>query len=284
MKAKIIIAIALVYSLSLSFEARSQSATRNTTGYAPVNGLKMYYEIMGTGKPILLLHGAYMSVEGPIRAVATELAKTQQVYMVEMQGHGRTADIKRDLTYENLADDMASFAKLMKIDSLDVLGYSMGAGVAIQFAIRHPKLVKKIVSISGSYSDEGLQPVFKPLLASITPAMFQDTPFKKEYDSLAPNPKDFPVLVEKLKKLDMTPFNWEPDYVKIKKPVLLIFGDADVTTIEHAAKMLKGLGGNVMGDLEPMPLVQLAILPQSSHIGVMNRLDWMHPMISNFLK
>jgi pimeloyl-ACP methyl ester carboxylesterase len=282
MKTKLVIAISMLLTVMLPNLSQSQN-NKPTSGYAQVNELKMYYEVMGRGNPIILLHGAYMTIEGPMREIATELAKSQKVYLVEMQAHGRTNDAKRDITYEGLADDVAAFAKAMKIDSADVLGYSMGAGVAIQLAIRHPQVVKKIIAISGSYSYDGMQPALEKLVPSITPAMFEGSPMKKEYDSLAPNPKNFPVLVEKLKKLDMTPFNWESDYVKIKKPLFLIFGDSDATTIDHIAKMLKGLGGNVMGDLAPMPQVQLAVLPRTSHMGIMSRLNYISPMVSEFL-
>ena len=263
--------------------AMSQSTLGGSSGYARVNDLKMYYEVMDEGDPVIVLHGAFMTLEGPMRTIAAELAKRQKVYLIEMQAHCRTSDAKRDITYESLADDVAAFTRVMNIDSLDVLGYSLGGGVAIQLAIRHPKLVKKVVSISGSYSEEGFQPVYKQIVSSITPAMFEASPFKKEYDCLAPNPENFPVLVEKIKKLDMTAFNWEEDYIKIKKPVLLIFGDSDVTTTDHIGKMLKGLGGNVMGDLEPMPPVQLAVLPSTSHLGILNRLNLIFPMLSEFL-
>ena len=282
MKTKLVTIISIILVVSLTNIRKSQSQS-SSSGYTQVNDLKMYYEVMGSGDPIILLHGAYMTIEGPMRNIASELAKTQKVYLIEMQGHGRTMDAKRGITYEGLADDVAAFAKAMKIDSLDILGYSMGAGVAIQLAIRHPRMVKKIVAISGSYSYDGMQPALEQLIPSITPALFEGSPMKKEYDSLAPNPKNFPVLVEKLKKLDMTTFNWESDYVKIKNPLFLIFGDSDATTIDHIAKMLKGLGGNVMGDLAPMPQVQLAVLPRTSHMGVMTRLNWIYPMLSEFL-
>ena len=108
-------------------------------GYAPVNGLKMYYEIHGSGEPVVLLHGAFMAISGDWSDWVDELSKTRKVIAVEMQGHGRTADIKRDLTYENLADDVAGLLDYLKIPSADVIGYSLGGGVAMQCAIRHPE-------------------------------------------------------------------------------------------------------------------------------------------------
>jgi pimeloyl-ACP methyl ester carboxylesterase len=139
------------------------------------------------------------------------------------------------------------------------------------------------VLISATYSSGGLQPAFLPLVPQITPEMFNGSPFKTQYDSLAPKPENFPALVEKLKKLDMKNFNWEKEYVKIKKPTLLVFGDSDIATIEHISDMFKKLGGNVAGDMMPLPPVQLAILPGTSHLGIMNQLASLQPMVQNFL-
>src|SRR6185369_16262592 len=119
-----------------------------TTGYAPVNGLKMYYEIHGSGEPVVLLHGAFMAISGDWNDWIGELSKTRKVVAVEMQGHGRTADIDRDITYENLADDVAALLDYLKISNADIIGYSLGAGAAMQCAIRHPEKVRKVVSIS----------------------------------------------------------------------------------------------------------------------------------------
>jgi pimeloyl-ACP methyl ester carboxylesterase len=253
------------------------------TGYANVNGLRMYYEILGKGEPLILLHGAYMNAGGPIRQTAEKLSLNRMVVIAELQGHGRTNDAERAITYEGMADDVAELARQLKIDSADITGYSMGAGVAMQLAIRHPQLVKKAILISGSYSDEGMQPSLKPMIPQMTAAAFDGTPMRAEYDSLAPDPKHFPQLVEKLKALDTKSYDWEKDYVKIKNPLLLIFGDSDAITTSHMKDMFEKQGGNVMGDLQPMPKVQLAILPHTSHMGVMDRIEWFIPMIEEFL-
>ena len=261
----------------------SKPAREIRTGYANVNGLRMYYEILGKGEPLILLHGAYMNAGGPIRQTAEKLSLNRMVVIAELQGHGRTNDAERAITYEGMADDVAELARQLKIDSADITGYSMGAGVAMQLAIRHPQLVKKAILISGSYSDEGMQPSLKPMIPQMTAAAFDGTPMRAEYDSLAPDPKHFPQLVEKLKVLDTKSYDWEKDYVKIKNPLLLIFGDSDAITTSHMKDMFEKQGGNVMGDLQPMPKVQLAILPHTSHMGVMNRIEWFIPMIEEFL-
>ena len=118
-----------------------------TTGYAPVSGLKMYYEIHGSGEPVVMLHGAFMAVTDDWSVWIAELAKTRKVIAIDMQGHGRTGDIKRDITYENLADDVAGLLDHLKITRADIVGYSLGGGVAINCAIRHPEKVRKVVNI-----------------------------------------------------------------------------------------------------------------------------------------
>src|SRR4051812_13515451 len=125
------------------------------TGYAPVGGLKMYYEVHGSGEPVVLLHGAFMAISGDWNNWINELAKTRKVIAVDMQGHGRTADIKRDITYENLADDVAGLLDYLKILSADVMGYSLGGGVAIECAILHPDKVRKVVVISAPLRRDG---------------------------------------------------------------------------------------------------------------------------------
>ncbi len=272
----------LLTSLAAPASNKTNAAVPPAKGYAPVNGINMYYEVQGNGQPLLLLHGAYMTIEGPMREFAKELSKTHRVILAEFQAHGRSTDNNRDITYENLADDAAALLKYLNIDSADVMGYSMGAGTALQLAIRHPRLVKKMACVSVSYSDEGLQPAFKPLVPTITPQLFEGTIFKRQYDSLAPDKTHFPILVAKLKKLDMTPFNWEKEYAKIKKPLLLVFGDCDMTTIEHITQMVRKQGGNLPGDLGPMPRVQLAVLPATTHLGILSKINFINLLTQEF--
>jgi pimeloyl-ACP methyl ester carboxylesterase len=271
----------LVLFLTQSFGQQQKPAK---SGYAPINGLKMYYEVHGEGSPMIILHGAYQSIDKMLRDVIAEYSKTRQIIALEFQGHGRTNDIDRDITYENLADDVNLLLQYLKVDSADVFAFSMGTSVGLQLAIRHPEKVKKMILISGAYSYDGYQPSFPPLVPTMTPAMFEGSSFKKEYDSLSPHPAKFPVLVERLKKLDMRPFNWEKDYVRIKKQMFLVFADNDVVTLGHITDMVTKLGGNVMGDLSPLPKVRLAVIPYTSHLGMMTRVKWVYPMIAEFLK
>lgn len=253
-------------------------------GYAAVNGLKIYYETQGTGDPILLLHGAYMSIEGPFRELMNTLSRNRKVIILESQGHGRTADINRPITCEHMADDAAALLKYLKIDSADVFGYSMGGGTALQLAIRHPKMVKKLIVASASFKQSGMQPELIQLMPGFKAEYLEGTPMKMVYDSLAPNPKNFPVLVEKLKKLDTEPQDWPASAISgIRSQTLLIFGDADAITPEHAVEMFRLLGGGKMGDMAPLPNKRLAILPGTTHMGVMMQPLKLVPTLEAFL-
>ena len=258
------------------------------TGYAPVDDLSMYYEIHGQGPPLVLLHGAYMTVDsmGPILA---GLAESRRVIAVEQQGHGRTADVDRPITYERMADDTAALMRHLELDNADIVGYSMGGGIALQLAIRHPGLVRKLVLASAGFASDAMPPEALEMFPSITPEMFAGSPIEEEYLRLAPNPGDFPKLVEKLKTLDTTEFAWPQDDIRaIAAPTLIILGDSDGVRLEHAVELFRLRGGGVMGDLHGLPDSQLAVLPGTSHFippgsGLLDRADWLLAMIPPFL-
>src|SRR5262245_36860598 len=155
-----------------------------TTGYAPVNGLKMYYEVHGSGDPVVLLHGSFMAIPLNWTGWIEELSKTRKVIALEMQGHGRTADIQRDFSYENLADDVAALLDYLKIPSADLIGYSLGGGVAMQCAIRHPKNVRRVVCISGVFRLDGLVKEALDIFPQITSETFSGSPIEAEYKKL----------------------------------------------------------------------------------------------------
>jgi len=256
--------------------------------YAQVNSLNMYYEIHGTGHPLVVLHGAYMTIDS-MGEVVPSLAKTRQVIAVELQGHGHTADIDRPLTYEHMADDVAALLHHLGIEEADVFGFSMGGAAALQVAIRHPEVVRKLVVASASYTSDGMHPELLEMTPSITPEAFAGSPIEAEYLRIAPNPEDFPNLVTKLKRLDMEPFAWpQEDIQGIEAPTLIVVGDSDAIRLEHAVEMFRLLGGGVMGDLAGLPKSQLAVLPGTAHFvppgsGVMDRADWLVAMIEGFL-
>ena len=255
------------------------------TGYAPVNGLKMYYEIHGQGEPVVLLHGAFMAVTDEWSDFARELSKTRKVIAVEMQGHGRTADIKRDMTYENLADDVAALLDYLKIPNADVVGYSLGGGVAIECAIRHPDKVRKVVSISAPYARDGWVKAGSDALANLNAEMFKGSPAEIGYKKLSPTPDGFPDLVNHIKTMAMRPYDFGADKLRATKaPMFFMHGDADGVRMEHIAEMyrLKG-GGDIHGDIQPRSESRLAILPGTTHVTLMNRLSIIVPMINDFL-
>jgi pimeloyl-ACP methyl ester carboxylesterase len=257
--------------------------------YAEVNGLNMYYEIHGAGEPLVVLHGAYMTIDA-MGEVVPELAKSRQVIAVELQGHGRTADIEdRPITYEQMADDIAALLRHLAIEKADVFGYSMGGGAALQVTIRHPEAVRKLVVASASYTSDGMHPELLEMIPTITPEVFAGSPIEEAYLRTAPRPEDFPTLVAKLKQLDMEPFAWLPEDIRgIAAPTLLIIGDSDAIRLEHAVEMFRLLGGGVMGDMGGLPKSQLAVLPGTTHFvppgsGVLDRAGWLLAMIPPFL-
>ena len=175
------------------------------------------------------------------------------------------------------------------IAEADVVGFSMGGGVAIQLAVRHPELVRALVPISAGYRSDGMQPELLAMIPSITPEMFAGSPFEATYRAVAPDPDAFPVLVRKLKELDETPFAWpEEDIRAIEAPTLVTVGDADAVRLEHAVQMLRLLGGGGMGDMTGVGRARLAVLPGTTHFmppgsGMLDRSDWLLAMISDFL-
>ena len=258
---------------------------KSTTGYAPVNGLKMYYEIHGTGEPVVLLHGAFMAISGDWNDWINELAKTRKVIAVEMQGHGRTGDIKRDMTYENLSDDVAALLDYLKIERADIVGYSLGGGVAIECAIRHPEKVRKVVSISAPIRRDGWVKEGNDFWLTFTWEMFKDTPMAVEYKKLSPTPDKFPDFVNHIKAMALKPYDFGSDkFAATKAPMFFIHGDADGVRIDQIAEMyrLKG-GGNIHGDMQPRSASRLAILPNTTHVMLMNRMQTIVTMINDFL-
>jgi pimeloyl-ACP methyl ester carboxylesterase len=249
-----------------------------------VNGMQMYYEVSGEGDPLVVLHGAYMNIE-TMGEIIPALAKTHKVYAIEFQGHGRTTDIGRPITYPNLADDVALFMDKLGLEKADVFGYSMGAIAGLQLAIRHPEKVKKLAAASVAYEIEGWQPEFKAVIPQMTVEMIVNMPFAEDYKKLAADPNGFPKLAEKLIQLEKEPMAWEAEVKALKTPVLIITGDADVNTLEHAVSMFRLLGGGVMGDMgKPLAESRLAVLPATSHTAVITQVDLLMGFIEPFLK
>lgn len=253
------------------------------SGYADVNGLKLYYEVYGEGKPIVMVHGSFMSIPLNWSHIVPLLAKGRKVIVTEMQGHGRTRDISRALSFEGMADDVSGLLKHLKIDSADILGYSMGGGVAFQVAVRHPEQVRRLVILSGVYAHDGWWPDAEASFASFTADMFEGTAIKKQYDSLGNDPEHFPEFVKKVMSIDLEPYDWSSEVKKIKEPIFMAIGDADGVRYEHALELFVAKGGGKMGEFHGLPKSRLAILPGTTHIGMIKRTDLLIPMLKDFL-
>ncbi|ETZ21778.1 alpha/beta fold hydrolase [Pedobacter sp. V48] len=263
--------------------ANNQPIQPADSGYADVNGLKMYYEVYGEGKPIVLLHGSFMNIPLNWSHIIPVFAKNRKVIVAEMQGHGRTKDIPREFSYENMADDVSGLLKHLKIDSADILGYSMGGGVAFQFAVRHPELLRRLVILSGAYKHDGWWPDVEASFATMNADMFKGSPIEKQYDSLGNDPKNFPAYVKKVLSIDVKPYDWSKEVKNIKAPVFMAIGDADGVQYEHALELFRAKGGGKMGDIHGLPKSRLAIIPGTTHIGMMQHMDWIIPMVNDFL-
>ena len=252
--------------------------------YANINGMKMYYEVSGKGYPLIVLHGVYMNIIS-MAEIILKLTMTHKVYALEFQGHGRTTDIDRLLTYPNLADDVAAFMDAVGLKKADIFGYSMGAEVGLQLAILHPEKVNRLITAGVAYDFEGWQPEFKAAIPQMTVEMFVNTPFAEEYRNIAPNPDGFPALVQKVIALQKEPMAWGEDVKKLKIPVLIIAGDSDGVTLEHMIAMFRLLGGGIIGDMgKPLPNSRLAIMPATSHTAVITQTDLLIAFIEPFLK
>ena len=261
------------------------SETQPRTGYVSVNDLQMYYEIHGTGQPLVLLHGAFSAIETSFGRLLPGLAEGRQVVAFELQAHGRTADIDRPLTLEALADDVAAAIDQLGLSRADIFGYSTGAAVALQVVLRHPDVVRKLALASVTYTMAGVHPGLMEGLGEMTPEMMHGSPWHDEYVRIAPHPEDFPKLFAKKTAMDQQIKDLPAEAISsIKTPTLLIIGDSDLVRPEHAVEMFRLLGGGVFGDTPAgLPASQLAILPGTSHVTVVNRGDLLVPMITSFL-
>lgn len=277
---------AFIFLALFSTSVIAQTQKLTTSSYAPVNGLQMYYEIHGSGEgiPLVLLHGSFMTITNNWQQWLPELAKKRKVIAVEMQGHGRTADIDRDITYENLADDIAAMLDHLKVKHADLLGYSMGGGVVMQFAIRHPEKARKVVSVSAVLRQDGWVKEAIDIFPSLTADAFKGSPLETEYKKLSPTPDDFAKFVKHLITSDSKPFDFGAENLKATKaPFLFIYGDADGVRLEHLSEMFRLKGGDISGDLGPRSESRLAILPNTTHVTLMEKSGVIIPMINDFL-
>jgi pimeloyl-ACP methyl ester carboxylesterase len=264
--------------------AATREATKDSKGgYASVNGLDLYYEAHGAGDPLVLLPGGLMTIDmmGPI---VPSLAQTRQVIAVEPQAHGHTADIDRPLTYEQMADDTAALIAHLGCDRADVFGFSAGGGIALQTAIRHPEVVRKLVVVSGTYTSDGEYPEIRTLEASFQPDLPMLSPLRDAYVRVAPNPDDWPTLVAKVRQALMDDYDWTTDVAAIRAPTLIVVGDADTLPPAHAVALFEVLGGGRAASAMGNPAkCQLAVLPGTTHFSILQRTDLLLAVITPFL-
>jgi pimeloyl-ACP methyl ester carboxylesterase len=252
--------------------------------YADVNGVNMYYEVHGSGRPLVLIHGALSAIGTSFGAVLPHLAKNRQVIAVELQAHGRTADVDRPLTVAGLASDVVALLRTLDVERADLFGYSLGAAVALHIAVTHPELVHRVVLASVSYHNGGLHPGLLDGIQLLQPEHLVGSPFHDEYLATAPRPEDFPGLVAKVKELDAELPEWPAGTVAaVEAPVMLVFGDSDIIRPEHAVELFRLLGGGVAGDMVGLPRARLAVLPGTAHTTVTQRADLLVPMVEDFL-
>jgi pimeloyl-ACP methyl ester carboxylesterase len=257
----------------LAAAAETPTMTASKTAYAPVNGLNLYYEIYGAGEPLVLLHGGAGAIE-IFSSILPDLSRNHQVIAVDLQAHGRTADIARPLSYEAMADDIADLIRCLGIEKADVMGYSLGGEVALRVAIQHPKAVRKLVLVSVAYKRSGWYPEILAAEARTGPEVFEQmkqTPMYQLYQRTAPRPSDWPVLLGKLNRLLTQDYDWSSEVTKMQTPTLLVFGDADAVRPAHTVEFFELLGGGKRDggwDGSGMSNVRLAIIPGITHYTI----------------
>ena len=240
------------------------------TGHVQSNGVNYYYAVYGKGEPLLLLHGGLGQIEffGPVLGM---LAANRQVIGVDLHGHGRSSLGERAISLVDMGDDMAAILKQLGHEQVDVLGYSMGGGVAFRLAAQHPERVRRLVIASAGYAQEGFFPELLPMQAQVGAGMaeaMKETPMYKSYVAVAPHPEDFPKLLDRMGAFMRTPYDWSADVKKLTMPVMLIYGDSDMFRPEHIVKFYQLLGGGLKDagwQREHMPKNRLAILPDLTH-------------------
>lgn len=260
--------------------------TNNQAGnYASVNGINLYYEIHGTGKPLIMLHGGFETFE-IFAALAPTLAEKHQVIGVDLYGHGHTALTNRPLRFESMADDIAGLIQHLGLEKADVLGYSLGGAVALQTAIRHPQRVNKLVLISTPFKRTGWHPEMQVGMTSIAPEFFMNTPLHEGYLHVAPKPEDFPSFVAAMKEAMSQDYDWTEQVSNLKIPTLIVSGDSDGLPPSHAAAFFALLGGGLRDagwQGEHIIPSQLAILPGATHYNIVFRADMLLPVLLPFL-
>jgi len=270
---------------------RGPSASRS--GYLPINGLKLYYEVYGElaqskPVPLLLIPGAFLATDS-MKPWAVAFAAKRTVIVFDQQGHGRTADTSRKMSYEQFSDDAAALLQALKVERADVMGYSQGGEVALQLALRHPTLVNKLVVMSAAYRKDGWYPAVSKALGGLNAKVFAGTPVEAAFKKHTPDPKAFEAYVEKVKVLNINSHNMTDAQVRaISAKTMVIAGDADGVKPEHAVALFKLRGGGdedaaATGMLPKAPPARLVILPATSHIAISREVTLLESVVTPFL-
>lgn len=263
------------------------------SGNLPINGLNLYHEVygeLGASKtpPLLLIPGAFMATDSMTSWVES-FAGERTVIVFDQQGHGRTPDTSRAMSYEQFADDAAALLQALSVERADVMGYSQGGGVAWQLAIRHPALVSKLVSMSATYRRDGWYPSVLESIGGLSADVFAGTPVESAFKAHTPDAKAFDAYVEKMKVLNVDDQDISDEQMRsVSAPTMVIVGDADGVTLEHALAMFALRGGGdeeaaASGVLQRVPAARLVVLPAMSHIGLSGASAVLAPMVSAFL-
>ena len=268
-----------------AFKSNGQQLKPVESGYAPVDGIKLYYEVYGEGKPLVLLHGAFYTIEMNWGQLIPELAKTRKIIAIEFQGHGHSPYSDRKLDIATFARDVEGVMNYLKIDSADVVGYSMGGSVAYQFAVQSPKRLNRLVIISSTYKTDGWLPIVSAAFKDFKPEFFDNTPIKAAYDAVAPDKTKWTDFLKQMPDFVKVPFNCgDSNIAKITAPVLIISGDNDGLNKIELMKTYQLLGGGVAADLQPMPKSHVAIVPSQSHVSLMMQTKTILGYLDDFLK
>jgi len=259
-------------------EVKQATTQSIDSGYAPVNGLNMYYELHGTNEkdtPLILIHGSLGSV-AMFEPVLASLSRHRKVIAVELQAHGHTGDIDRPLSFEALADDVCALIKCLGLGSADILGYSLGGLVALQTAIKHPKVVRKLVLLGSTFKKAGWYPEVVQTMTALNAEAAKGwvgSPMHTAYARVAPRPEDWPALANKIGDLYKPDFDWTEGVSKLTKSVFIGIGDADGTRPSHAVEFFELLGGGKREggwDGAGLPSSRLSIFPATTHYNLLS--------------
>jgi pimeloyl-ACP methyl ester carboxylesterase len=266
-------------------EQTAYASSAPQSGYAPVDGLQMYYEIHGAGQtPLLLLHGGLFDIDLQFGELLPSLAATRQVIAADFQGHGRTNDIDRQLTCAGLASDVVALLQHIDVPQADVFGFSVGGGVALHLAIRHPRLIRKLIVSSVSFHPDGDRPENTEAVGNMTVDMIAGTPMEQNYRAKSPHPDRLQSLLDKLGTFDHGFAGWSDDDIRgIAAPTLITVGDCDAVQLEHAVRFLQLRGGDVNGDFVGVPASQLAVFPGTTHFFGLARTNLVRDVVLTFL-